>query len=283
MLRDTRWDVPGAGAVPLLGQPGAVRTAIELAGLRLRRVARLAAERGTTASLGAGASGALAGILGGIVLAAAPGSEAPALGAFVLGSIGAVSGALGGAGVGAGISLAEALVRSRRTLAIAGGAAVGGGFVGYAAQWLVRWGLTMIVGVHAPVGGGMDGVVLGATAGLGYGWSTHGLDGGLAAPRGTRRLTVALWTAIMCGLGALALTAGGRPLVGGTIHMIAERSNGSQAVLTPLGRLVGEPDFGAGIRALIGTSEGCFFGFGLALGLTRRSWSRKSHRPLTNR
>jgi hypothetical protein len=40
--------------------------------------------------------------------------------------------------------------------------------------------------------------------------------------------------------------------------------------LTPLGRLIGEPDFGPVTAALIATGEGGLFGFGLALGLTRR-------------
>jgi hypothetical protein len=62
----------------------------------------------------------------------------------------------------------------------------------------------------------------------------------------------------------------GRPLMGGTIHAIAEASAGSQAVLTPLGRLIGDPDFGPLTRAVIGTGEAALFGFGLAIGLTRR-------------
>ena len=68
----------------------------------------------------------------------------------------------------------------------------------------------------------------------------------------------------------MALTLAGRPLVGGTIHAIAQASAGSQATLTPLGRLIGEPDFGPLTAALIATGEGALFGLGLALGLTRR-------------
>jgi hypothetical protein len=71
-------------------------------------------------------------------------------------------------------------------------------------------------------------------------------------------------------LSALLLALAGRPLVGGTIHAIAEASQGSQAALTPLATLIGEPDFGRMSRAVIGTGEGALFGFGLALGLTRR-------------
>ena len=63
-------------------------------------------------------------------------------------------------------------------------------------------------------------------------------------------------TAGACGLAALALTLAGRPLVGGTIHAIAQASRGSQAALTPIARLVGEPDFGPLTAAVIGTGEG---------------------------
>jgi hypothetical protein len=58
--------------------------------------------------------------------------------------------------------------------------------------------------------------------------------------------------------------------VGGTIHAIAQASVGSQATLTPLGQLIGEPDFGPLTAAVIGTGEGALFGLGLTLGLTRR-------------
>jgi hypothetical protein len=59
--------------------------------------------------------------------------------------------------------------------------------------------------------------------------------------------------------------------VGGTIHSIAQSSQGAQATLTPLGRLIGEPDFGPVTASVIGTAEGALFGFGLAFGLTRRT------------
>ena len=59
-------------------------------------------------------------------------------------------------------------------------------------------------------------------------------------------------------------------IVGGTVHAVAQASPNGQAMLTPLGRLLGEPDFGPVTRAVIGAGEGALFGFGLALGLTRR-------------
>src|SRR5262249_34566821 len=73
LLRDTRWDVPGAGAVPLLGAPGGLAALRVLAGMRLRRAARLAASRWASASAGGAVAGAVAGLAGGIVLLFCPG------------------------------------------------------------------------------------------------------------------------------------------------------------------------------------------------------------------
>lgn len=206
-------------------------------------------------------AGATAGVLGGGVLATMPGSAASFAVVPALGLIGAGCGALGGAGVGAGLSAAEARSGTNRTLALLLGGAVGGGIVGTAAQWLARWSLAALVGVRLDVGGGLEGLVIGAAAGLGY---------GLATLRPARRLRVVTATAIACGLAALILTSLGRPLVGGTIHKIASGSAGSQAALTPLGRLIGEPDFGPVSSAVLGTAEGMLFGVGLALGVSRR-------------
>lgn len=270
LLRDTRWDAPSAGAVPLVGQPGFLTAAAVLVGFRLRRTAQLAAARGIGASLGAAAAGVVAGAVGGLMLASAPGSDAPVAVAAVLALIGAFGGAVGGGGIGSGISVAEATARSGRGVAIVAGAALGGTFVGYLVQWLARWSLTTLVGVRVAVGGGLEGLVLGSAAGLGYAFATRRLEGGLAAPRGGRRLTTATLTALTCAIAGLAISLKGRPLMGGTIHAIAEASAGSQAVLTPLGRLIGDPDFGPLTRAVIGTGEAALFGFGLAIGLTRR-------------
>jgi DNA-binding winged helix-turn-helix (wHTH) protein len=270
LLRDTRWDAAGASRVAILGAPAPIATAAALVALRLRRAARLGATRWAAASLGGGVAGVVAGATGGLILAAAPGSTAPIALVVVLAVIGGACGALGGAGVGAGLSVAETIARSQRSLALVVGASLGGGLVGFLAQWLGRWSLAALVGVHLETGGGLEGLVIGGATGLGYAVGTARTEGGLAAPRGRRRLKVAALTAIACGLGAWALTAAGRPLVGGTIHDIAQASAGSQATLTPLGRLIGEPGFGPITRAIIGMGEGALFGFGLALGLTRR-------------
>jgi DNA-binding winged helix-turn-helix (wHTH) protein len=270
LLRDTRWDIATSGAVPIVGQPGAPEAAWALIRLRLRRAARMAAARWAGASLGGGLAGAFAGAIGGLILAAVPGSNAPLAVVPVLAVVGAFCGAAGGAGVGGGLSAAEAIARSRRTLALICGASIGGGAVGLAAQWLARWMLETLVGVRVGIGGGIEGLIVGVGAGLGYGFATAGTEGGLAAPRGRDRLRVAGLTALTCGAGALAVTLAGRPLVGGTIHAIASASQGSQAMLTPLARLLGEPDFGPFTSAIVGMGEGALFGFGVALGLTRR-------------
>ena len=188
----------------------------------------------------------------------------------MLALIGGCCGAAGGAGVGAGLSVAEAIARSQRTIALVVGAALGGGCVGFAVQWLGRWSLAALVGCASTSAAASRA----SSSAPPPDWATRSprahAEGGLAAPRGRRRVLPSRVTAAACGLAALALTLAGRPLVGGTIHLIAQASQGSQATLTPLGRLIGEPDFGPLTAPLIGTGEGALFGLGLALGLTRR-------------
>ena len=270
LLRDTRWDAAEAGSVPLMGQPSFLATAQALIRLRLRRASREVAARWQGASAAAALAGVIGGALGGLLLASVPGSAASFAVVPVLALIGAGCGALGGAGVGAGLSAAEAASRSRRTASLVLGAAVGGGLAGTIAQWLGRWSLAALVDIHLDIGGGLEGVVIGAAAGLGYGLATSGTEGGLAAPRGARRWRVAIVTAVACGLAGLVLSYAGWPLVGGTVHAIATGSGGSQAALTPLGRLLGEPDFGPVSSAISGIFEGLLFGLGLSFGLTRR-------------
>ena len=271
LLRDTRWDSAEAGQVPLLSEPAPLATAYQLVGLRLRRAAAFAAARWAGASVGGGLAGVVAGSVGGTLLAVVPSSAASLDVVPVMAVIGGCCGAAGGAGVGAGLSIAESIARSRRLLALVCGAALGGGAVGLIAQLLGRWSLATLVGVNIDTGGGLEGLVIGAAAGLGYSLSTRSAEGGLAAPRGSKRVTAVVATAAACAAAALTLTLLGRPLVGGTIHAIAQASRGSQAALTPLARLVGESDFGPLTAALIGTGEGALFGLGLSIGLTRRA------------
>ena len=228
------------------------------------------AGRWTRASAGAAVAGIAAGGLGGLILAAAPGSAAPLAIAPVLAVIGGACGALGGAGVGAGLSLADARARSHRALAMIVAAAVGGGLVGVAVQWLARWALADLLGLDVDVGGGLEGLAIGGAAGAGYAIATRTAEAGISAPRGGRRRQLAPIIALLCGLAGIALTLAGRPLVGGTIHAIATGSEGSRATLAPLGRLLGEPDFGPVSRTILAFGEGAMFGLGLAYGLMRR-------------
>lgn len=269
-LRDTRWSVPDAGPVPILGQPSPFETARALVALRLRRASRIVAARWAAASIGGALAGAAAGIAGGLLVATVPGSATPAEVVPVVTALGAVCGAAGGAGAGAGVAAAEAVARSRRVLMLTLGGCLGGGLTGFAAQWLTRWTLSTLVGISLDVSGGIQGLVIGAAAGLGYGASTTRTQGGMAAPRGRARVNVCAAIAVACGVAALLLTLAGLPLVGATIHTIAAAARTSQPILTPLARLIGEPDFGPATAALVGTSEGLLFGLGFALGLTRR-------------
>ena len=269
LLRDARWTTPSADAVPFLGQPGAASAAFQLIRLRGRRAARIATLRWAAAASTSGLAGVGAGIAGGIALAAAPGSTAPLALSAVLALIGGVCGATGGAGVGAGLAAAEATARSWRKTALVAGGALGGAVAGFCAQWLGQLTLATLFSVDLPLGGTIDGVVIGGAAGLAYAIGTATSSDGLAAPRGAQRSRIVLLMALVCGLATLSLTVAGRPLVGGTIHMIAQ-ARGSQAALTPLGHLVGEPTFGPLSQAIIGFAEGTLFGLGLAFGLTKR-------------
>lgn len=270
VLRDTRWETPGAGPVPILGAPSPLATAWALVRFRIRRTARMVGARCAGATIGGGVAGALGGAAGGLMLMAAPASGASLAVVPVLAVLGGGCAAAGGGGVSSGLSVAESIARSRRAWALVAGAAAGGGLVGLGAQWLSRWGLSALVGLQVKVGGGVEGLVIGAAAGLGYAAATGAALGGLATPRGRQRLQTAAAVSLACGVAALGLTLAGRSLVGGTIHAIAEASQGSQMLLTPLARLVGEPDFGPVSSAVLGTGEGVLFGLGLALGLTKR-------------
>jgi hypothetical protein len=271
LLRDSRWDVPGAGEVRLLGRPGGLRAAANLAALRWRRAWRHVRGRWAAASSGALVAGAVAGGLGGLLLAAIS-LDVPFSAVVVLAAIGAVAGAAGGAGIGAGLEAAETLARSRRGLALVACGAVGGALVAALARWVVSWTLEALFGLSPAFSAGpLEGAAIGAASGLGYAWATpQSAGGGLAAPRRAARLRVALQVALCCGLAALALGALGRPMVGGLVNEIARAAHGSRLSLSPLGAITGEANFGRLTGMLVGAAEGAFFGFGLALGLTKR-------------
>lgn len=271
LLRDTRWDVPGAGLVPLLGAPAGLTAARILVHLRLRRALRLAGRRWTGASAGGAMAGLVGGALGAIALVLAPQSEAHVNVVVPLALVGAVVGGLGAAGVGAGLAMAEALARSLRGLSLVALGALGGAVVGFAAHVIGRWTLAALFGQDLwMVGGGLEGLGLGAAAGLGYALATPRPDGGMAAPRGGERVMAAVVAGLCCAVAGIALTWAGRSLAGASLNEMARAFQGSQVALTPVARLVGEREMGPVTRTLMAAYEGLLFGVGLILGLTRR-------------
>jgi len=237
----------------------------------------------TRACAGAAVAGAAAGIAGGLLLSAAPDNAAPLAVVPVLILVGAGAGAVGGLGVGAGLAVAESSSRLRNAVGLTIGAAAGGAATGTAVQWLMRWSLAAVVGLHLPIGGAFEGLVIGAAAGAGYAIARRPKGtplnrSGNPSPAARPFIYRAAVVAACCAAAALALTWAGRPLVGGTLHVIAREARGSQISLTPLGRLIGEPDFGPVSQALIAAWEGGIFGFGVGIALLRR----RSHADLTN-
>jgi DNA-binding winged helix-turn-helix (wHTH) protein len=276
LMRDARWNVPGAGDVPifsgLLSDAEAGRAVLALIRLRLSSVRAQIARRWTGAAAAGAIGGALAGVLGGVVLYLMPMSQARLQSSLALGAIGALAGGIGAGGVGAGLAAAEVLARSRRGLALTLCGAAAGAVVALFAHALLQALLEGLVGLHLSYSNGaVDGLVLGAAAGAGYGLATRQPPGGgLAAPAGWARLKAALVAGACCALAGAVLALTGRLLVGGLVHDIAQSSRDAQLVLAPLGQLIGEPDFGPMTRALLSALEAGTFGCALTLGLTRR-------------
>ena len=272
LLRDARWDVPGSGAVPLVGQPGSTRAIAALVGLRLRRAARLAGLRWGSAAAGGAVAGALTGFLGGVVLRLGPGADSPVSLPMSLAVIGLFAGGIGAAGVGAGLAFAEAIARGLRGAALVVCGGLAGGGCGVAVSLSIRALLIALFGHDLPaLGGGLEGMAIGAAAGLGYAVSTpRPSGGGMATPRGLSRAGAALSTGACCAAaGSIVCLAGGH-LVGTSLNLLAHAFQGSHVGLAPLAALLGEADPGPLTGTLSGGLEGFFFGVGLIGGLTRR-------------
>ena len=270
-LRETRWDVPGAGPVPLLGNRGWLAAARILFLLRIRRVAGLAGRRWISAPAGGAAAGAIAGLLGGLVLRFGPGSTADNGVLTMLPLLGTAIGGLAAAGVGAGLAAAEAAFRTQRRLALAVGGALSGLAVGATAHLLGRLVLEGLFGRDlSPLTGAVEGLFLGGAVGLGYGLATPTAEGGMATPHGIARVRVAVVTGLVCALAAGMLAWSGRCLGAMSLDFMAQSFPGSQVGLAPLARLLGEHEPGGVTRVAISVFEGLMFGSGLASGLTKR-------------
>jgi DNA-binding winged helix-turn-helix (wHTH) protein len=272
LLRDARWDVAGAGDVPLLAVPGQARTIVDLVAWRLRRAARLAAARWAGAAVWGGIAGVAAGIAGGLALSLVPGAEADLSVALPLGIIGGGAGAFGGAGVGAGLSAAETVSRSARAVALTVGGALSGMLAGAFAHHAVRSLLEAVVGRDvSAVAGSVEGLVIGAATGAGYALATRRLaQGGMAAPRGGARWRAAALSGVVVAATGVVLSLSGRPLVGASLDSMAAAFAGSHVGLEPLARLLGEETLKPVTRAVVSCVEGFLFGGGVAFGLMRR-------------
>ena len=272
LLRDTRWNVEGANDVPLLGRPHGLAAASFLIRLRVRDAFILAERRSISAAIGAAFAGAVAGLLGGLLLVRSPASDAPFTIVPVFGLLGAISGAIGAAGIAAGVGAAEAVARSRRSAAIIAGAALGGLGIGVVAQVAMRWTLRGLFGLElAEIGGPIEGFLLGAAAGLGYAATTRRPGGGgMATPSGSARASTAIAVGIATAIAGLILSITGHPMVGGLINEIAQASGGSQLTHTPLADLYNDPSFGGGTKIVLAIFESGLFGLGFAAGFTRR-------------
>jgi DNA-binding winged helix-turn-helix (wHTH) protein len=267
LMRDTRWNIPGAGGVPL--DPSA---ALALVRLRLRDAGGVVARRWAGAALAGATAGALAGALGGLLLSLSPESSASLRASLALAALGAFAGGLGAGGIGAGLAAAEALARSHRGLGLVLCGAIAGLLVAAGADLILRALVEGLVGHVELTGNSLaEGLVIGGTAGLGYALATRQPPGGgLAAPEGRRRVAAAGIVATVVAAGAAGFASVGGTLVGGVINEIAGSSPDAQLALAPLGRLIGEADFGPVTRVLLSAFEGGAFGFALTWGLTAR-------------
>jgi DNA-binding winged helix-turn-helix (wHTH) protein len=222
---------------------------------------------------GAAGGGALAGLVGGLggglLLRWAGDWNVPAGVGIALGFVGALAGAIGGLGVGAGLAFGEARFRSLRPLVLMGCASLGGGLVGLVAHSVGRWTIAGLFGQAIPaVGGGIEGLAIGALVGLVYGLSARPPQGsGLEAKA---RLRAAAVTGLATAAGCVLISLLGATLAGASLNTIARSFQGSQVGLAPLARLLGEPDIGPLTRAALGAWEGLLFGAGVVLGFTRR-------------
>jgi DNA-binding winged helix-turn-helix (wHTH) protein len=277
ILRDARWDVPGAGDVPLGSGGDWLRSIAAIIWLRLNRARRLAARRWFAAAMGGAVAGTIGGAVGGLALLLLPASLAPAGVVIALALVGALAGTVGGAGVGAGLAAAEALARSQRAIALVACGGVGGALAGSLAHAITRMVLTTMFGRDLPsLGGGPEGLAIGVAAGLGYALATarvHG--GGMATPHGAERIRTAIVAGGACAAAGLLLALADRHLVAASLDAMAERFAGSSVGLTPIARALGEGDLRPMTRTAASAFEGFLFGSGVVLGLTRRSVPRR--------
>jgi DNA-binding winged helix-turn-helix (wHTH) protein len=208
---------------------------------------------GLAATLGGAMAGLIGGLLYGWTLAFSP--QARGLGTLsvllVLLALSALVGMAGALGVGFGMAGARVLGRNAgQTLA---GATLGGFVIGGLVKLLGSDAFTLLLG-QAPSGitGGLEGAAIGCAVAAGL-----LLGGGLDAPRGWRP---ALFAATTTGMAGVLIPLAGGSMMATSLARVSAAFDGSRLDMAPLGRLFGEPQFGALAQAALGAVEGGIFG-----------------------
>ena len=200
---------------------------------------------------GGAAAGAIGGVIYGFTFDAQP--TRPGIGAasvlLVLLVVCAVVGAIGGTGVGGGIAIARRVSERTWRWAAVGGS-LGGLVVGAIVKLLGTDAFDLLIG-RGPgdITGAVEGLVLGAAVGLG-GW--------LGSFRASiaDRIGIAAATG---GLAGIAIGATGGRLMGGSLDLLARGFSGSRLRMDQIGRMFGEPDYGAVTRIVTTGLEGALF------------------------
>jgi DNA-binding winged helix-turn-helix (wHTH) protein len=271
VLRDARWDVPDAGSVPFFGRRDMWRSALALVALRSSDLWVLARRRWIAAVLGGAGAGLFAGAVGATALWLGPGAAGSFRLLVVIPILGLVLGALGAAGVGIGLCLAEVAFRAARGPAVVAGGALGGAAIGGLTHGFAAVLLQGLFG-HAlsATAGGFEGLAIGGATGLGYALATPRRRGGLAAPTGMRRVWAALLAGAICAAVTAGLGAQGSYLGAMSLDVIAGAFPGSEVRLDPVARLLGEASPGVRTRVVVSAWEGLVFATGVVFGLTHR-------------
>jgi hypothetical protein len=272
ILRDARWDAPGAGPVPLISAHGRIRAIADVVRLRLRHAARLASLRWLMATLAGALAGVIAGVIGAIAFGLGPSARMDHGLVVALSVIGACAGALGAAGIGGGMAAAETLARSARAVALSAAGGLGGGIAGALAHAATIAILQHVFGRDVPnIGGAGEGVILGSVLGCGYALATARLaQGGMAAPRGIARWRVAAVTGLVAGATGAILGATKWAMVATSLDSIANVFAGSSVGLDQFVSVVGDDRLRSVVRTIVSGFEGFMLGAGIAYGLTHR-------------
>ena len=231
-----------------IAEPGSVRIG-----------ARFGARIAGAVTVGGGIAGALGGLFYGVV--ATTGGSASVL---TLVALVAMLGILAGAGIGVAVGLA-ALRDGAGWRAWTSAAALGGAIVGSLGQVLAREGVASLTGAAiGPVTGILEGLVLGAAAGL---------AGFLSADRAMSVARTVGSAALIGGLaGGFIALVGGR-ILGVSLLTLQAHFPASQLNLGATGALFGESGFLAVTRVATSIVEAAVFVVAVALAI------RLAHRP----